>query len=227
MKTNAEILDDLKKELENNKNEVKEVELNKDIPKNEIKNNNFKKKKKKNKFKNTNNEIKDKKETDDVLRIKKEVEENFYLSTDFLSFKEDFLKNEKKRDFLTNALTIYRSKGFTDIDNDKYLELKMKNPSLVAFVMEASFDEIQTGITGHVYFIKPLYQDEYREFKANYGDEQQFPNEFLDFTLKKCVLYPEITDEEIKKLPAGRAIAMCHTIKVMSDLTKKFQIIEV
>lgn len=226
MKTNTEILDDLKKELENNKKEIKEVE-SENVQKDETKTNNFKKKKKKNRFKNINKETKDKKDSDDILRIKKEAEENFYLSTDFLSFKEDFLKDEKKRDFLTNALTVYRSKGFTDIDNDKYLELKMKNPSLTAFVMEASFDEIQTGITGHVYFIKPLYQDEYREFKANYGDEQKFPNEFLDFTLKKCILYPEITDEEIKRLPAGRAIAMCHTIKVMSDLTKKFKIIEV
>jgi hypothetical protein len=223
MKTNTEILDDLKKELEENKKEI-----NENLQENEIKNNNFKKKKKKKKFKNKSIENKENKEdSDDILRIKKEAEENFYLSTDFLSFKEDFLKDEKKRDFLTNALTVYRSKGFTDIDNDKYLELKMKNPSLVAFVMEASFDEIQTGITGHVYFIKPLYQDEYREFKANYGDEQNFSNEFLDFTLKKCILYPEITDEEIKRLPAGRAIAMCHTVKVMSDLTKKFQIIEV
>ena len=54
MKTNTEILDDLKKELENNKKEIKEVESNKDVQKDEIKINNFKKKKKKNRFKNIN-----------------------------------------------------------------------------------------------------------------------------------------------------------------------------
>ena len=124
MKTNTEILYYLKKELENNKKEIKEVE-SENVQKDEAKTNNFKKKKKKNRFKNINKETKDKKDSDDVLRIKKEAEENFYLSTDFLSFKEDFLKDEKKRDFLTNALTVYRSKGFTDIDNDKYLELKI------------------------------------------------------------------------------------------------------
>ena len=86
MKTNTEILDDLKKELEENKKEI-----NENLQENEIKNNNFKKKKKKKKFKNKSIENKENKEdSDDILRIKKEAEENFYLSTDFLKRKEIF-----------------------------------------------------------------------------------------------------------------------------------------
>ena len=64
------------------------------------------------------------------------------------------------------------------------------------------------------------------EKKINYlaRNFEDIKSELINFSNK---YYPEITDEEIKRLPAGRAIAMCHTVKVMSDLTKKFQIIEV
>jgi len=75
MKTNTEILDDLKKELEDNKKEISE-----NLQENEVKNNAFKKKKKKKKFKNKIRENKENKEdSDDILRIKKEAEENFYI----------------------------------------------------------------------------------------------------------------------------------------------------
>ena len=34
-------------------------------------------------------------------------------------------------------------------------------------------------------------------------------------------------EEEIVKMPAGRSLSMYHIIKEMSDLNKKFQILEV
>ena len=227
MKSKEEILNELKEELkEKNVQETKteenkeEVKVNIPFPK---------KKKKKKKFKKNIEE----KETsfkeqvqEEINEIKKEREENELLTPEFLSFKESFLKDEVKRDFLTNLLPGYRSKGYTDIDNDKYLLLKLKNPSLKAFVIEGSFDEIQVGILGHIYFIKPIYQEEYRKFKTEFGNEEEFPNEFLTFVLKNCIIYPEIKEEEIKIMPAGRSLSIFHTIKVMSDLTKKFHVIE-
>ena len=242
MKTNEEILNNLKEEL-SKKSETKKENTEEVIEtKNEENKITFKKKKKKIKFKknfSTNfskepteeelkieKEIEDEKKLDEEL-LKKEIEDEFYLSEEFLSFKKSVLDNVVDRDFLVNVLPQYRSRGFTDISNDKYLALKMKNKSLKAFVMDASFDEVQNGINGNIYFIKPLYQNEYRDFKLEYEDENLHQTEFLEYTLKHCILYPEDAKNNIEQMPAGRSIAMFHIIKEMSDLNKKFQIIEV
>lgn len=213
-----EIFNELKKELS-------------DGPENLDKKNapaeNFKKRKKK-KFKNKKNNINklpDLKTEDE--KIKEEVVEKFYNSTEFLDFKESLLEDPIKRKFLIEQLPNLRSSSYTTITNDEFIELKMNHPQLKAFVVDPNYDEITLGKSGSCYFIRPIYKEEYQEFLKEVGDYSTHVEEFQLFCLLKCVMFPKLTGEEIIKMPAGRSLSMYHIIKEMSDLNKKFQIIEV
>ena len=213
-----EIFNELKKEL----SEGSEVLDKKNAPAE-----NFKKRKKK-KFKNKKNNINKLPylKTEDE-RIKEEVVEKFYNSTEFLDFKESLLEDPVKRKFLIEQLPNLRSSSYTTITNDEFIELKMNHPQLKAFVVDPNYDEITLGKSGSCYFIRPIYKEEYQEFLKEVGDYSTHVEEFQLFCLLKCVMFPKLTEEEIIKMPAGRSLSMYHIIKEMSDLNKKFQIIEV
>lgn len=213
-----EIFNELKKEL----SEGSEVLDKKNAPAE-----NFKKRKKK-KFKNKKNNINklpDLKTEDE--KIKEEVVEKFYNSTEFLDFKESLLEDPIKRKFLIEQLPNLRSSSYTTITNDEFIELKMNHPQLKAFVVDPNYDEITLGKSGSCYFIRPIYKEEYQEFLKEVGDYSTHVEEFQLFCLLKCVMFPKLAEEEIIKMPAGRSLSMYHIIKEMSDLNKKFQIIEV
>jgi hypothetical protein len=188
---------------------------------------NFKKRKKK-KFKNKKNNINKLPDlrTEDE-KIKEEVVKKFYNSTEFLDFKESLLEDPVKRKFLIEQLPNLRSSSYTTITNDEFVELKMNHPQLKAFVVDPNYDEITLGKSGSCYFIRPIYKEEYQEFLKDVGDYSTHVEEFQLFCLLKCVMFPKLTEEEIIKMPAGRSLSMYHIIKEMSDLNKKFQIIEV
>lgn len=213
-----EIFNELKKELS---------EGSENLNKKNAPAENFKKRKKK-KFKNKKNNINklpDLKTEDE--KIKEEVVEKFYNSTEFLDFKESLLEDPVKRKFLIEQLPNLRSSSYTTITNDEFIELKMNHPQLKAFVVDPNYDEITLGKSGSCYFIRPIYKEEYQEFLKNVGDYSTHVEEFQLFCLLKCVMFPKLTEEEIIKMPAGRSLSMYHIIKEMSDLNKKFQIIEV
>jgi hypothetical protein len=213
-----EIFNELKKELS---------EGSENLNKKNAPAENFKKRKKK-KFKNKKNNINklpDLKTEDE--KIKEEVVEKFYNSTEFLDFKESLLEDPIKRKFLIEQLPNLRSSSYTTITNDEFIELKMNHPQLKAFVVDPNYDEITLGKSGSCYFIRPIYKEEYQEFLKEVGDYSTHVEEFQLFCLLKCVMFPKLTEEEIIKMPAGRSLSMYHIIKEMSDLNKKFQIIEV
>lgn len=213
-----EIFNELKKELS---------EGSENLNKKNAPAENFKKRKKK-KFKNKKkniNKLPDLKTEDE--KIKEEVVEKFYNSTEFLDFKESLLEDPVKRKFLIEQLPNLRSSSYTTITNDEFIELKMNHPQLKAFVVDPNYDEITLGKSGSCYFIRPIYKEEYQEFLKEVGDYSTHVEEFQLFCLLKCVMFPKLTEEEIIKMPAGRSLSMYHIIKEMSDLNKKFQIIEV
>ena len=213
-----EIFNELKKELSDS---------HENLDKKNAPAENFKKRKKK-KFKNKKkniNKLPDLKTEDE--KIKEEVVEKFYNSTEFLDFKESLLEDPVKRKFLIEQLPNLRSSSYTTITNDEFIELKMNHPQLKAFVVDPNYDEITLGKSGSCYFIRPIYKEEYQEFLKNVGDYSTHVEEFQLFCLLKCVMFPKLTEEEIIKMPAGRSLSMYHIIKEMSDLNKKFQIIEV
>ena len=218
----TKIFNDLKKELL--ENTIQNSNTNAPAEKFEQKNikNHFKKKKKK---KNNINKTPDLRT--DEEKIQDEVIEKAYNSTEFLDFKEELLNNPDKRKFLIEHLPNLRANGYTKITNDEFIELKMNNPQLKAFIVDPNYDEITLGKSGTAYFIRPLYKEEYQEFLETVGDYTDNLKEFQEFCLTRCVLNPKLSVEEIIKMPAGRSLSMYHIIKEMSDLNKKFQIVEV
>lgn len=226
--TNEEILKNLQKELEEETpKETKKTSEDNNHSKDEVKNGNenvFKKKKKNKKKKNKNRNVEEKSL---ISTLEEEAEKGDYITPEFVNFKESFLLNEKKKQFLLEYLVDYRIRNYTDIESDEYLLLKMKHPKLTTFVMQGSFQDLENGTPGFVYFLRPLYKEEFSFFNKNIGDYNEFYDEFIDYCLTTCIEYPKFDRESVKTIPAGRAITLFHYIKEISDLTKKFQIIEV
>jgi|GEM_PF-1185234 hypothetical protein len=219
------IFNDLKKEL--SETTVPESNTNAPAEKIDSEQKPSFKKKKKNKNKNKFNKQPNFDFRTEEEKIKDEAIEKLYNSTEFLDFKESILSDPNKRMFLIEQLPALRSNGYTKITNDEFLELKMNHPQLKAFVVDPNYDEISLGKSGVCYFIRPLYKEEYQEFLQKVGDYTSNLKEFQLFCLMNCVMHPKLEEEEIIKMPAGRSLSMYHIIKEMSDLNKKFQILEV
>lgn len=219
------IFNDLKKEL--SETTVPESNTNAPAEKIDSEQKPSFKKKKKNKNKNKFNKQPVPDFRNEEEKIQEEVIEKLYNSTEFLDFKESILNDPNKRKFLIEQLPSLRSGGYTQLTNDEFLELKMNHPQLKAFVVDPSYDELSLGKSGTCYFIRPLYKEEYQEFLTTVGDYSSNVKEFQVFCLVTCVMHPKLEPDEIVKMPAGRSLSMYHIIKEMSDLNKKFQIIEV
>lgn len=150
-----------------------------------------------------------------------------FETPEFLEFKTKLLENEAAKDFIQVLLPNYVKNGFTDISVNKYVSMKMKYPKLNAFILNPSFEDITIGKPGEIFFIKPLDLAEYKEFNLTIGKREEKIDEFLHFCLEKCIVYPEISLNDIAEMTTGKKMAIHGTIMNISDLNKTYNVIEV
>lgn len=187
----------------NNENAVKEVVSVPELPK--IKNKNKRKNKKRNK-----------------IEIKKVIEEN----STFDKWKTQFLSNELNQEFM-KTFEFYRANNFSIFSDEEFLENKFKHPLAKTIILDPNFSELNAGKGGDAYLIKPMYTDEYNWFLKNVGTRNDKPEEFLDYCLDKCILFPRYKKEEFDKRGVGTILALYKYILETSDLTKTIRVLEV
>ena len=153
-------------------------------------------------------------------------EEISVIKDDFEKWKEEFLLDETNRDFM-NLLQFYRDKNFNVFSDDEFLRNKYEHPQMKTVVLDPTLLEINAGKGGNCYLIKPLYADEYNYFLKNIGTREEKPEEFMKYSVKTGVLYPEFTDAMLDKTSAGTILSLYNYILQFSDLTKTIKILEV
>lgn len=208
------------------KNDLKKKEVEKPIEEKvdftpKLNEKNKKKKKKKNRKPqiNESTELKE--------NLTEEQKNKIIQDKKFEKFSEEFQKDPVKNGFLVNTLSDLRSRGYTDITNETYLLMKMQHPALKAIIIHPDYDDLQENRTGCVYFVKPMYIEEENEYLSTYPDRRVNPEIYVKYALTKCIVHPRITEEEVYTIPAGRGLVIFNTIKNISDLTKKFEIVEI
>ena len=149
------------------------------------------------------------------------------IKTDLELFKEKLMENPNAKDFMEVLLPQYQASGFTDITIDGYVSLKMKHPKLRAFILNPSTEDLRIGKPGDIYFLKPLSIPEHTEFHTTVGPQNQYLNEFMDFCMEKCIVYPTMSKEDVELLTTGKKMSIYGTIMDISDLNKTFNIVEV
>lgn len=162
----------------------------------------------------------------DIELVKKN--DDPYQQEEFLMFKEEFMKNQVVKDFMT-SLDLYRERKFNMFDNnDFFIKAKMEHPNCRAIIVEPSLSDISVGKGGNVYIVKPMYKKEYTTFQKLFGDRASHHEEFITYSILQSVLYPEnITESDIEKMGAGTIITLYNTISNLSDFNKNFTVVEV
>lgn len=153
-------------------------------------------------------------------------EEVSIIKDDFEKWKEEFLSDETNKDFM-NLLQFYRDKNFNVFSDDEFLKNKYEHPQMKTVVLDPTLLEINAGKGGNCYLIKPLYADEYNYFLKNIGTREEKPEEFMKYSVKTGVLYPEFSDTMLEKTSAGTILSLYNYILQFSDLTKTIKILEV
>ena len=166
---------------------------------------------------------KNKKKVDIVPEEYKEVDK---IKTDFENFKEDFFKKENIKSIIS-YIENYKEEDPDMFDSEILALCKYQHPGMKIVAIEPNEMQEELGVVTKFWIVKPLYRKEYTDFTKNYGHREEFPDEFVDFAIKKCLLHPILKDEEFNTLPSGTVITLHHTIMELSDLNKKFKIIEV
>lgn len=169
---------------------------------------------------------------DEEIKIKnvsmQESMKLLYENPTYKKFKEDFLNNDDNKQLII-FLDIQRSKGIEIFSDDFYIYNKMLHNSLKLIILEPTLDDTILGKRESIFLVKQIYPKEYREFIQKYRSREANPDKFQDFILDKGVLYPEHKPEEdINNLySSGEVISLFDVIINMSDLNKRYKVIEV
>ncbi|MGL5719150.1 hypothetical protein [Cetobacterium sp.] len=214
----SKMIDELKKKHSNKEAEKEEVKDNeqknpvvtKTLPKKKFDYRNKRKNNKKQFNKNTKNSY-------------AEVEN---VETEFEKFKKHMLEKQSMKE-LIDYLDFYRESDDTIFDTETLLQCKFLHPDIKIVSIEPNEIQEEHGILAKFWIVKPLYRKEYTDFTKLFGHRSEFPDEFIDYTVRNCVVYPKLEEEQFTKIPSGTVITLHHTIMSISDLNKKFKIIEV
>lgn len=149
-----------------------------------------------------------------------------YSNSKFKEFKESFIKDEKVKNLLL-LFDKLRSDGVKIFDNDFFIYQKMKDENIKLILMEPTTDDIMLNKKESMFLVKAIYPTEYQEFIKEYKSREANPVKFLEFVISKGVLYPTIKDDLNKSFTSGEVLSLYDTIINMSDLNKRYRVIEV
>lgn len=173
-------------------------------------------------FKNNKNKKRKNKKnkTSDFIKVVEKTENKYE------EWKKDFLSKDVNKEFIS-LLEFYRTKNFNIFSDEEFLQAKFKHPLSRTVILDPTLNDINAGKGGDAYIIKPLYMNEYNYFIRNVGPRDEKPEEFIQYAIEKCVLYPEMTKEKLDIIGAGSVIALYKYILEFSDLTKTIRVLEV
>ncbi|MGL6099082.1 MAG: hypothetical protein ACRCZ9_03420 [Fusobacteriaceae bacterium] len=157
--------------------------------------------------------------------IKQELGEE-EKKTRLTAFKLKYIEKEVNKDFL-DLLNVANSSNDEAFSEEDFLEAKMENSSARVIVLDPSTDDIALGKGYKWYLVKPLYVTEYMDFVKKFGPRESFPQEFLEYCFKKCLILPKLTEEKKEEIPSGTILTLYRTMLDISDFNKKYRIIEV
>lgn len=155
------------------------------------------------------------------------INENVLEDNEFSKIKSEYLEKEEFQNF-QNFLEDHKKTGASVFEFDFFLKHKIKEPSIKTIIIDPSIDDISRGVKNRFYLVRPLYINEYTEFKNQFGKREENDEKFMKFMIEKTVIYPEgITAQQIEVMPTGTLLSLYTTVLDMSDLNKSYRILEV
>lgn len=150
-----------------------------------------------------------------------------YDDPKFKEFKEEFFKSERNQTLILFFKEL-RDNGETIFEDDYFILQKMLNPKIQMIILEPSEGDIALGKKSVYYLIKPVTPKEYQNFIIKFQSKEKNPEEYMKFIIESGVIYPNNSKLEYnERYTSGEAITLYDTIVNISDLNKRYRIIEV
>lgn len=149
-----------------------------------------------------------------------------YSNKAFKLFKEEYLKDEKVKTLML-LFDKLRADGVEIFDNDFFIYQKMKDKNIKLVMLEPTYDDVMLNKKESIFLVKAIYPKEYQEYIKTYKSREADPIKFQEFVITKGVLFPVEKQDFNKTFTSGQVLSLYDTIINMSDLNKKYKIIEV
>lgn len=170
----------------------------------------------------TNPEEKDKK----ILKPKL-VKEQQTEKTEYEKFKIKYKKTGAYKD-LKSVIELEKGLGNNEIFTlEEFLLNKFKHKESKIIIIDPTLEEMKLGKKQSFKIVKPMYSSEYNEFIKTVGQRDYYPEEFMKYMLKNCILFPKVSLEEIETLSAGVANILYSTCLQISTFNSTYKILEV
>lgn len=177
-------------------------------------------------------EVQDDAKIEEATEVKDEVLETempniIYSNPKFKEFKAEFLKEEKNKTLIT-FFDQMREDGAKIFENDFFIYQKMIDKHLKVILLEPSVDDIALGKKNRFFLVRPIYPNEYQSFITQFQSKEKYPDEYMKFIIETGVVYPtDIQEPYNLAYTSGEALTLFDTIINISDLNKRYRVIEV
>ena len=141
----------------------------------------------------------EKKEQEPEKQIEKE---KVFVHSDLEKYIEEQLKNQdvlelKKR----TESEEWQENNYPSFE--KIMELKQQYKNITLAEIGDKLEEAVFKIKQSLYILKPMSQHKYQDFIANVGPIAANLIAFTQYSIRECVLFPELDDIDLEEMPVG------------------------
>lgn len=141
----------------------------------------------------------EKKEQEPEKQIEKE---KVFVNSDLEKYIEEQLKNQdvlelKKR----TESEEWQENNYPSFE--KIMELKQQYKNITLAEIGDKLEEAVFKIKQSLYILKPMSQHKYQDFIANVGSIAANLIAFTQYSIRECVLFPELDDIDLEEMPVG------------------------
>ena len=135
--------------------------------------------------------------------LEKQIEkEKVFVNSDLEKYIEEQLKNQdvlelKKR----TESEEWQENNYPSFE--KIMELKQQYKNITLAEIGDKLEEAVFKIKQSLYILKPMSQHKYQDFIANVGPIAANLIAFTQYSIRECVLFPELDDIDLEEMPVG------------------------
>lgn len=141
----------------------------------------------------------EKKEQEPEIKIEKE---KVFVNLDLEKYIEEQLKNPDVLDLKKQTESEeWKENNYPSFE--KIMELKQQYKNITLAEIGDKLEEAVFKIKPSLYILKPMPQHKYQDFIANVGSIAANLIAFTQYSIRECVLFPELDDIDLEEMPVG------------------------
>ena len=135
--------------------------------------------------------------------LEKQIEkEKVFVNSDLEKYIEEQLKNQDVLELKKQTESEeWQENNYPSFE--KIMELKQQYKNITLAEIGDKLEEAVFKIKQSLYILKPMSQHKYQDFIANVGPIAANLIAFTQYSIRECVLFPELDDIDLEEMPVG------------------------